>query len=268
MRTYAATYISMLIIAFTWCQQSMGQSASSAEGLQQIRARELAQELTHLSQQATGMQNSLLDWAILNRYRKENASLPPPNQSEHRVVFYGDSATDGWGRVPGTGEFFPGKPYVNRGISGETTAQCLVRFSQDVVHLKPEVVITLAGGNDIAGNTGPSTPEMIEDNSAAMAAIAKDNGIQFVIASILPASKYGWVPAIQPTGEIQEVNRWLQAFCASKGLIYLDYYSALVDAQGGMRSELSADGVHPNAQGYAIMAPLAEHAIEQALSRR
>src|SRR5579859_754523 len=133
------------------------------------------------------MQAKLDDWAQLNRYRAENAALSAPAAGEQRVVFYGDSLTDAWGRRPGTGDFFPGKPYVNRGISGQTTPQMVVRFQQDVVHLHPALVVILAGTNDVAGNTGPSTPEMTEDNFAAMAAIARQNGIKVVVASITPA---------------------------------------------------------------------------------
>ncbi len=268
MRMNAAKEIGVLIIAFSCLGQSRAQAVSASEGFQQIRAREVSQELSKLSQELIGVEASLGDWSDLNRYRKENANLPPPMESEPRVVFYGDSITDAWGRLPDTGEFFPGKPYVNRGISGETTPQMLVRFSQDVVHLKPAVVLVLAGINDIAGNTGPSTPEMIEDNFAAMAAIAKQNGIKMVIASILPSNRLGWAPAIQPAEEVRQINLWLRNFCTTNGLVYLNYYDALVDSHGGMRPELSADGVHPTGLGYAVMAPLAERAIAQALGEK
>jgi acyl-CoA thioesterase-1 len=141
-------------------------------------------------QQIEGMQKKLADWAQLGRYREDNAALPAPAAGERRVVFYGDSITDSWARSPS--EFFPGKNYVGRGISGQTTPQMVVRFQQDVVHLKPAVVVILAGTNDIAGNTGPSTPEMIEDNFESMAAIARANRNNLVISSILPASTYKW----------------------------------------------------------------------------
>lgn len=266
MRRCIAKCMGALFILVNCGQPLIGQSTATTEGLQQIRARELKQDLTKLSQQSTDMQNLLLDWPILARYRKDDAALPPPTAIEHRVVFYGDSITDAWGRLPGTGEFFPGKPYINRGISGETTAQLLVRFSQDVVHLKPSVVIVLAGINDIAGNTGPATPEMIEDNFAAMAAIAKQNGIKMVIASILPSDRLGWAPSIQPADEVRQINGWLRDFCSTHGLVYLNYYDSLVDSQGGMRQGYSSDGVHPTGKGYAIMAPLAEQAIDRALA--
>jgi len=209
------------------------------------------------------MQSRLDDWAQLDRYRIENANLPPVASGEQRVVFYGDSITDSWGHGK---DFFPDKPYFNRGISGQTTPQMLVRFQQDVVHLQPAAVIILAGTNDIAGNTGPETPEMIEDNFASMAAIAKYYDIKLIFASILPAIAYPWRPGIAPADEIRTLNAWLKDFCKRDGDIYLDYYSHLADAQGGMKPGLSKDGVHPTPAGYAIMAPLAEKAIAEALA--
>lgn len=217
--------------------------------------------------QIAAMQAKLNDWPQLNRYRADNAALPTAAAGERRVVFYGDSITDNWGRLPGTGTFFPGKPYVNRGISGQTTPQMVVRFQQDVVHLQPAVVVILAGTNDVAGNTGPSTPEMTEDNFASMAAIARQNGIKVVLASITPAYAYPWKPSVQPVPAIREINQWLKDYCVREHFVYLDYYSALVDDKGGMRPGLSFDGVHPNAAGYAIMEPLAESAIAEALAK-
>jgi len=207
------------------------------------------------------------DWAQLARYHAEDLALPAPAPGTQRVVFYGDSITDAWGRHPELGPFFPGKPYVNRGISGQTTPQMLVRFQQDVVHLRPAAVVILAGTNDIAGNTGPSTPEMIEDNFRSMTAIAQANGIKVVLASITPAFSYPWKPAIQPVPIIREVNQWLKNYCASEHLVYLDYYTAMSDATGAMKPGLASDGVHPTAAGYAIMAPLAEAAIAEALAK-
>ncbi len=218
------------------------------------------------AQQVAQMQAQLNDWPNLARYRADNAALPAPASGEKRVVFLGDSITDNWGRYAGTGAFFPGKPYVNRGISGQTTPQILLRFQQDVVRLHPAAVVILSGTNDVAGNTGPSTPQMIEDNWAAMAAIAKQNGIRVVFASITPAGRYPWKPAVEPVAEIRELNGWLQGLCNRDGYTYLDYYSALVTPEGAMRGGLSFDGVHPNAQGYGIMAPLAEQAIARALA--
>jgi len=217
-----------------------------------------------LAERLDSDEQRLADWPQLARYRADNARLAAPAPGEARVVFFGDSITDSWGRD--AGEFFPGKPYVNRGISGQTTPQMLVRFSQDVVALKPRAVVILAGTNDIAGNTGPATPKMIEDNLAAMAAIARQNGIQIVFASILPAKNYPWRPEVRPVDTIRQLNAWVKAYCAREKLTYLDYYSAMAGADGGMRAELSSDGVHPNAAGYAVMAPLAQKAIEQALA--
>jgi lysophospholipase L1-like esterase len=218
-------------------------------------------------QQILQMQAQLQDWPGLARYRSENEALPPGRSDEQRVVFFGDSITDGWGRSVAPGTFFPGKPYVNRGISGQTTPQMLVRFQQDVVHLHPAAVVILAGTNDIAENTGPSTVQMTEDNFTSMAEIAKQNGIKVVFASITPAYAYPWKPEIHPVERIRTLNQWLQDFCSSNGHVYLDYYSSMADANGAMLPGLASDGVHPTAKGYAVMAPLAERAVAQALGR-
>ena len=204
------------------------------------------------------------DWAALNRYRAANAALTPPTPGEKRVVFMGDSITDGWGRWAAGSTFFPGKPYVNRGISGQTTPQMLVRFRQDVLDLHPAVVVILAGTNDIAGNTGPSTPEMIEGNLTSMAELARANGIRVVLASITPAYNYPWKPAVFPTEEIRAINQWMSTYCAAHNCVFLDYFTALADPKGAMLPGYSSDGVHPLAKGYAVMAPLAEQAIAQA----
>ncbi len=228
----------------------------------------VSSQVAHMEDQLAALKN---DWPNLQRYAADNAALPPPgNPSDPataRVVFYGDSITDGWGRQPGTGDFFPGKPYVNRGISGQTTPQMLVRFQQDVVHLHPAAVLILAGTNDIAGNTGPSTPQMIEDNFTSMADIARASGIKVILASITPAYNYPWKPGIDPVPVIREVNAWLKDYCAKQACTYLDYYSAMSDEKGAMKPGLAKDGVHPTAQGYAIMGPLAEAAIAKALGK-
>jgi lysophospholipase L1-like esterase len=205
------------------------------------------------------MKLQLEDWAQLGRYRAADLALP--GTEEGRVVFYGDSITDAW--VLDGGKFFPGKPYVNRGISGQTTPQMVVRFRQDVVDLHPEAVVILAGTNDIAGNTGPSTPEMIEDNFKSMTEIAKANGIRVILASTTPVAKYPWRPEIAGVPEkIEALNAWLKGYCAQEKLTYLDYWTAMAGPDGGMKPGISIDGVHPNAAGYAIMEPLAEAAIE------
>lgn len=203
------------------------------------------------------------DWANLQRYREANAKLLPPVSHENRVVFLGNSITEGWERY--FAAMFPGKPYIGRGIGGQTTPQMLVRFRQDVIDLKPSVVVILAGTNDIAGNTGPSTIEMIEDNLASMAELAKANGIRVVLSSVLPVYDYPWKPGLQPAPKIIALNQWMKDYARSHGAVYLDYHSAMSDSRGGMRAELSPDGVHPNEAGYRVMAPLAEQAIERAL---
>jgi lysophospholipase L1-like esterase len=203
------------------------------------------------------------DWPNLAKYREANAELPPPAKGENRVVFYGNSITEGWAQYFPT--MFPGKPYIGRGISGQTTPQMLVRFRQDVVALKPKVVVILAGTNDIAGNTGPSTIEMIEDNLASMTEIAKANGIRVVLSSVLPVYDYAWRPGLEPAPKIVALNKWMKAYAARTGEVYLDYHSAMADARQGMRADLSNDGVHPTEAGYRVMAPLAEKAIAKAL---
>jgi lysophospholipase L1-like esterase len=211
------------------------------------------------------MEAKLADWPQLGRYQADNLMLG--RDATGRVVFYGDSITDAWGRRPGTGEFFPGKPYVNRGISGQTTMQMVVRFRQDVINLHPAAVVILAGTNDIAGNTGPETLEMIEDNFKSMADLAKANGIRVVVASVLPAADYPWKPGMKPAPKIQKLNGWLAGYCVTHALTYLDYYTPMADDNGGMKPGLSSDGVHPTAAGYAIMAPLAQAAIDKAIGK-
>ncbi len=217
------------------------------------------------ARQFAQMKEKLEDWPDLARYQQTDAALPAPAPGQPRVVFMGDSITDIWGRMKGTGEFFPGKPYVNRGISGQTTPQMLIRFQQDVVDLHPAAVLILAGTNDIAGNTGPTTNKMIEDNDQSMAEIARANHIKVILASITPAAAYPWRPGIDPVERIREVNEWLRQYCQQNGFVYLDYYDALALPNGAMKPGISFDGVHPNAKGFAIMAPLAEKAIAEAL---
>jgi lysophospholipase L1-like esterase len=212
----------------------------------------------------------LRDWPDRARYREENGNLPKPSAGQARVVFMGDSITDAW-QQPRFGGFFPGKPYVDRGISGQTTPQMLLRFRADVIALEPKVVVILAGTNDIAGNTGPMTNEEIQGHLASMSELAKAHGIRVVLSSVLPVSAYHTRPdrvpqtTARPMARISELNEWMKAYGASNGHIYLDYFSAMVDTSGLLQADLSADDLHPNAKGYAIMAPLAEAAIARAL---
>ena len=203
------------------------------------------------------------DWPNLQRYRQANDSLRPPAANERRVVFMGNSITDSWAKF--FPQMFPGKPYIGRGISGQTTPQMLVRFRQDVIALKPAVVVILAGTNDIAGNTGPSTLEMIEDNLMSMTELARANGIRVVLSSVLPVFDYPWKRGLEPAPKIVALNAWMKSYAARVGAVYLDYHSAMADERQGLRADLTTDGVHPNEAGYRVMAPLAERAIAQAL---
>jgi lysophospholipase L1-like esterase len=207
------------------------------------------------------------DYGQLARYRDANAALKPPAAGENRVVFFGDSITDIWH----LDQYFPGKPYINRGIGGQTTPQMLVRFRQDVINLHPKVVIILAGTNDIAGNTGPMRLEDIEADFASLADLARMNKIKVIYSSLLPVHNYTEKSkdffAQRSPQKILALNTWLKSYCAaaSNGCTYLDYFSALVDDKGLMKQDLADDGLHPNAAGYRIMAPMAEAAIEQVL---
>ena len=206
------------------------------------------------------------DFGELAHYREDNVSLKPPASSERRVVFFGDSITDLWPIQ----KYFPGKPYVNRGIGGQTTPQMLLRFRADVINLQPTAVVILAGTNDIAGNTGPMSLEQIEGNYASLAELAAAHHIRVIFSSVLPIHNYTPQSTnlfVQRSPEkIRELNRWLREYCASNGCVYLDYFSAMVDPTGLLKKQLAEDGLHPNADGYAIMAPLAEAAIQKALS--
>jgi lysophospholipase L1-like esterase len=221
-------------------------------------------ELVLSAAQIAKMQARLADWPQLEHYRAANAVLAPPAAGEKRVVFYGASMTEGWGKYGST--FFPGKPYVNRGVSGQTTAQMVVRFRQDVIDLHPAAVLILAGTNDVAGNMGPTTPEMTEENWTSMAELAKVNGIRVIFAGITPTTDFPWRRGLHPAEKIRALNAWLKDYCAAHSLTYLDYYSALVNAEGGMKAELTIDGVHANVKGYEVMAPLAQAAIDEALA--
>ncbi len=239
----------------------------SSPALAQAPAPGTASQAASASARPTAQDDRLrTDWAFLARYRDANAELGPPRAGEQRVVFYGNSITDAWAKY--FDSMFPGKPYVGRGISGQTTPQMLVRFRQDVVSLHPAVVVILAGTNDIAGNTGPSTLEMIEDNLASMVEIAKANDIRVVLSSVLPVYDYPWKRGITPAPKIVALNAWMKEYAGSHDVVYLDYFPAMADERQGMKSELSGDGVHPNEAGYRVMAPLAEQAIAQALRSR
>jgi lysophospholipase L1-like esterase len=207
------------------------------------------------------------DFGQLARYREANAALPPPAASENRVVFLGDSITDYWK----LSDYFPGKPYINRGIDGQTTPEMLVRFRQDVIALHPKVLVVLAGTNDIAGVTGRTSNEDIEANYASMAELARAHQIRVVFASVLPVHNYTRDAeesfALRPRNRILALNKWLKKYCAKNGFVYLDYFSAVVDEQGMLKRSLADDGLHPTDAGYKIMASLADKAIHTALAK-
>lgn len=207
--------------------------------------------------------NTSQDWPNLAAYAGKNAALGPPAKHENRVVFMGDSITEFWDKK--TSDLFANKSYINRGISGQTTPQMLVRFRPDVINLKPKVVVILAGTNDVAGNTGPASVEMIEGNIASMAELAKANGIKVILSSVLPAAAFYWIPEIKPAAAITALNKWIKEYSDRNGFVYVDYYSPMVDEKMGLKREYSGDGVHPNGAGYKVMNPLVESAILNAL---
>jgi lysophospholipase L1-like esterase len=237
------------------------------------RAQPVSTDCADTKAQLSTAQKKLNDWPLLARYRDANARITPV-KNEKRVVFMGDSITDSWDD-PKYGGFFSGKPYIDRGISGQTTPQMLVRFRADVIALRPAVVVILAGTNDLAGNTGPMTLGAIEDNLVSMTELAKANHIRVVLASLLPVSDYESrdgkpiVRTAQRSPErIKALNEWMKNYVAENKLTYLDYYSAMIDEKDFLKDELSEDGLHPNVKGYMVMAPLAEEAITKSLKSR
>jgi acyl-CoA thioesterase-1 len=253
---------------------TFSQGTSTGAPVQNLKPPEQAPAAEQLTPyQKSQLERTFNDWSFLAKYREANKVLPPALPTETRVVFMGDSITEGWGQkanstTPDRGEFFPGKPYVNRGISGQTTPQMLVRFRQDVVLLKPKVVVLLAGTNDIAENTGKETLEEIGNNIASMSELARANGIGVVLCSVLPASDFHWHRGLEPAPKIRELNAWIKEYAAKNGFIFVDYYSSMANNEGGLKAELSPDGVHPNKAGYDLMAPLAETGIAEALKKQ
>lgn len=216
----------------------------------------------------------LKDWAELDRYRAADAALASPAKEEARVVFMGDSITDMW-QLPKSGGFFPGKPYVDRGIGGQTTPQMVLRFRADVIALQPKVVVILAGTNDIAGNTGSMTLEETEGNLATMAELARLHGVRVVLSSVMPVNDVADADGKvivqterRPPEQILALNEWIKKYAADNGYVYLNYFAATADEKGFLKSEITNDGLHPNARGYAMMAPLAERTIQEALKKK
>jgi lysophospholipase L1-like esterase len=244
----------LLLTAMATAQQQLAIPTTGFAGLDQYRTSRIAVFTD--------------DFGQLARYRDANAALKPPAPDENRVVFFGDSITDMWKLE----DSFPAKPYLNRGIGGQTTPQMLVRFRQDVIDLHPRVVVILAGTNDIAGNTGPMRLEDIESDYASMAEMARANHIAVVFSSVLPVHNY--TPKSQEAfaqrspEKILALNRWLQNYCGANGLVYLDYFTAMVDDKGLLKRDLADDGLHPNPGGYRVMAPLADAAIGKAIANK
>lgn len=250
MRCASSIVVGMALL----CARAFAQPSEPAETVQSLEAR-LARQ-----------RHFLIDWAGLTRYGSDDAELRAPKPGENRVVFLGDQITENWGAA--SGAFFPGKPYLNRGINGQTTPQMLVRFRQDVIALKPKVVVILAGTNDLASVTGPSTEGTMADNFISMTELAKVNGIRVVLASVTPVCDcFRNQTALRPQGKIIGLNGWIKDYAARSGSVYLNYYSALADGRN-FKKELTGDGLLPNEAGYAVMAPLAEKAIAQALDEK
>src|SRR5262245_14394405 len=242
----------------------LGLLGSAFVASRRASAQESTTSVAILEQRLASYRRLLSDWGGLTRYGSEDSELKPPASGENRVVFIGDQITESWAR---TAPFFPGRPYLNRGIGGQTSPQMLVRFRQDVIALKPRVVVIQAGTNDIAGATGPGTRGTLSDYIMSMAELAKVNGIRVVLASITPVCDCTTVQTdLRPQAKIADWNDWLKRYAAETGSVYLDYYSVLATGRN-LRKELTSDGLLPNAAGYAVMAPLAEKAIETAVKQ-
>jgi lysophospholipase L1-like esterase len=227
----------------------------------------LGLQLTAKAQQNSVEELMKQDWANLKGFQDANSKVLPPAPGENRVVFMGNSITIGWLRTDP--DFFNGKPYLDRGISGQTTPQMLIRFRPDVINLHPKVVVILAGTNDIAGNTGFESVETIFGNIVSMAELAKANGIRVVLSSVLPTADYPWRKGLNPAPRIAQLNGLLKDYAQVHHCVYLDYFSAMLgDSTGAMKPELSGDGVHPNKAGYQVMEPLCELAIKEALKMK
>lgn len=201
------------------------------------------------------------DWANLNKYAKENSNLHTSSLDEKRIVFLGDSITEGWKTI--NTEFFIGKSYINRGINGQTTGQILLRFRPDVIELKPKIVVILAGTNDIAGNTGPTSLETILGNLISMCELAKANNIKVVLCSILPAYDYPWRTNMEPVAKIEALNTMIVKYAKTNNIVYADYFSVMANEIKGLKSIYSEDGVHPNKKGYLVMEPIIETIISK-----
>ena len=265
----------LAMVLSLWMSGAVARTNAQAQAEPQAKPECDCAELPLAKERLDVLEKRFRDWPDLAHYREANTKVLAPAKDEQRVVFMGDSITDMW-VLPKFGAFFPGKPYLGRGIGGQTTPQMVVRFRADVIALQPKVVVILAGTNDLAGNTGPITLEETEGNLATMAELARANGIRVVLSAVLPVSNYGHdrdgnpldIRVKRPPEKILELNAWIKKYAAEHHHIYLDYFSAMVDDQGLLKKELSEDGLHPNSEGYAVMAPLAEKAIQAALAMK
>jgi lysophospholipase L1-like esterase len=254
MKLYFSLILSFLFLVYF----SYSQDKTSEKSIDGKTEKQILQEYEYWSRIKD-------DWPNLGYYREANAKLKPPAVNENRIVFMGNSITEGW--ILTSPEFFKGKPYIDRGISGQTTPQMLIRFRSDVIDLKPKVVVMLCGVNDIAQNTGPSSLEMIEGNIASMAELAEANGIKVILCSVLPVYDFPWRTGLEPAEKIVTLNKWMKEYAANNGFIYLDYFSYMADERNGMKAIYSKDGVHPNKAGYKVMEVLIEDAINLALAQ-
>jgi lysophospholipase L1-like esterase len=260
----AFTFLSLICVFSV--SKCFGQGNNAANG--QSNARRQSVTPAQLDSIRKVMDDRLRkDWAFLKRYSEENKNLPAVAPGEKRVVFMGNSITEFWKTIDG--DFFArNKSFVDRGISGQTTPQMLVRFRNDVIDLNPSVVVILAGTNDIAGNTGPITIENIFGNIVSMAELAKANNIKVILSSVLPVYEYPWSPGLEPAEKIVKLNAMLQSYSKKNKIVYVDYFSALADERNGMKAEYSPDGVHPNLAGYRVMDDLVEKAISSVLKTK
>lgn len=267
----------LIIAALLLTMESLGMTITTHKSSElPINCKDLKeQDLPKLIPVLENIKVRMDDWPQLAFYQKATDQIAPPLPHEDRVVFMGDSITEFWSN-PQYGAFFPGKPYINRGIKAQTTPQMLLRLRADVINLAPKVMVLLAGANDIGSNTGPMTLSQTQDNIMSMVELAAAHSIKVILCSVLPTSNYhfdgkdprGPQTVKRPLEKIRALNGWLKSYCEQKGYLYVDYFSSMVDSKGMLRFDLSEDDVHPNARGYAIMVPLVEAAISQALKHQ
>ena len=262
----AFTLVPMTAYSIALALRSSRLSAMLLAGCAWAAAQD-ADRVKTLEREVKQQQRLIRDWGGLTRYGSDDSELPPPIKGEERVIFFGDQITEYWGSDERP--FFPGKPWLNRGVAGQTTDQMLIRFRQDVIALKPKVVVVQGGLNDVAGVHGISSEETVMDNLISMAELARGNGIRIVFASVLPVCDCftKGAPRQRWQERISELNELIEKYCAKTDATFLNYYFSLAD-EGNFRKELTKDGVIPNEAGYKVMAGLAEKAISEALKKK